>query len=199
MSSDLERKNAESPPVKLSDISTDFKLGMDDMVNVFVAEHEAKLHDMRAQKAKEVKQAKQDLSDYRKELLDKFDTGAYEDEMPKLGIRSRVVSHELSVCDKRVKITLGVFTKPNDKGDEHQFGYQHLSDELSDTAINELKARVALIEQCTADLQEVMSQITAIPRKERQIRGVISKRKLEEGGLSSLVSDPELMRLVKID
>jgi hypothetical protein len=53
--------------------------------------------------------------------------------------------------------------------------------------------------QVRAQLTEVLEGLKGINRKERQVRGKIAIRKLQDSGYADLMEDPELAQLVQLD
>jgi hypothetical protein len=69
---------------------------------------------------------------------------------------------------------------------------------ISDADMATHKDLTDKLEAFNVELVEVMNLIKQVGRKERQIRGRISEMKLQQSGMSELVNNPELIKLVQL-
>ena len=198
----------EIQPSAVASLSTNVNVGMDEVVSVFVSKWEKSLFERKKDLSDKIKQVKDDLKIHTTSLENSVDTSKYEMKIPELGIASTIDSVNVSWADRdekrskdnkseiivRVEIadtansdrwrsTLDKkFITPISKADVKK--HNDLEDELSDL---------------NGELIEVMGLIKSVSRKEREIRGAIAERKLQESGLQSLLEDDSMLQLVKLD
>ena len=198
----------EIQPSAVASLSTNVNVGMDEVVSVFVSKWEKSLFERKKDLSDKIKQVKDDLKIHTTSLENSVDTSKYEMKIPELGIASTIDSVDVSWADRdekrskdnkseiivRVEIadtansdrwrsTLDKkFITPISKADVKK--HNDLEDELSDL---------------NGELIEVMGLIKSVSRKEREIRGAIAERKLQESGLQSLLEDDSMLQLVKLD
>lgn len=71
-------------------------------------------------------------------------------------------------------------------------------EDLDPTDVEHHAQYEALAASLQAQLSDVLDKIKSVARKEREVRGRIALRKIEESGYSSLLDDGELLRLVQL-
>ena len=186
----------------LDRMSADDNVGMSEVVAVFVAKYEEGLMAKKAELSAVVKQTKLDLSNMEKDLIASIDKSVYEGSMPTLGIKA--VVGEVKVYWEKgyynpagaigVSIELQDTTITNDKTLTSVNRYVN----IDASVIADRKNLQDKLTEKNDELLGVMDQLKAVSRKERQIRGRIAEMKLENSGLSALVNEPELLKLVQM-
>ena len=197
-----------------SDITTDVKVGMNEVVNVFVSQYEDNLHVEKSRLSKELKEFKLRDKNLTKDIeaATMATRSDYEIVNTIVGIQSELKEVQLFWDKKNAStyrysrslkslptafIEIEVEVSDTDKNGSSFTKYFFGDITEADLALHNEIAEG--IKQTSADLQDVLSNIKAVSRKERQIRGKISKMKLEASGYAGLLESPEMIKLVQID
>lgn len=193
----------------VSQMSSDINVGMEEVVSVFVAQYEDNLFAKKKDLSNEIKSTKKDLADLDKRLLSEVDADQYNiKKIPVLNLSSKV--DDITVCwvdpnnrhrkNFKSSIRIEVEVKDLDKGND---GYRSTFDKninlpIAKADVNKHNSMNESIESLNDELVEVMGLIKSVSRKERQVRGRISKKKLEESGFEGLLNDNEMLKLVQL-
>jgi predicted transcriptional regulator len=82
-----------------SSVGTDVSVSMDDVVNVFVSQYETKLHERKNELSQQMRDAKKELEDFVKAVIDaifpKYEKYTTENEV--IGVRS-YISKDVDIC-----------------------------------------------------------------------------------------------------
>jgi hypothetical protein len=189
---------------QLNDINTNISIGMDEVVSVFVAKYEDGLFTKKDELTNAIKAAKAELVRIEEELIAFSETtkAQFEVNVPALDITFRVTKIEINWDNNRYNpntiqfvVDGEEFSKSNSCGQIRLNRFRPIPESVlaQEKAINaQLKAR-------SAELFVVLESIKSVGRKERQIRGRISELKIAESGLSSLLTNPDMLKLVHIE
>lgn len=186
-------------PAIVSQMTANVNVGIDEVVSVFVAKWEDGLHAKRENLAKQIKVTKQQQQDLTDRLEASVDKSQYEMKNTVLGIEAQVegVDVELGLKENRIVVRVEISDTDSKRsyGDSFdKFFYLPISAE--DVQLyNDLKNELT---QLQADLLQVMTEIKSVSRKERQVRGRISEMKLEQSGLTELLSNPSMLQLIEV-
>ena len=197
----------------LEKINTDVNVGMDEVVTVFLSRWEDTLYAKKEELSKEIKRVKKEIEDHVKVVLDQFklQSGQYEHTIPSLSIKSKVTNVALFWKENDVgygekfKTPNARFTveiKDNEKSDEYRSSSsftKYFRADISDSDVERHKSLEEEHSELSTELSEILLKIKGIGRKERQVRGKIAEMKLEQGGYSELLENPEMVQLVKLD
>lgn len=192
------------PATALSAITADVNVGMNEVVSVFVARFETTLLAKKAELAATIKLAKSELTDLEHKLIASVDKTKFEGAIPGAGIRAVVesvtVAWEKQYYSPANSIVVNiniVDSKNNDDDDDDKTLTSFRRNFKIDKAIVDERASIEnKIKDLNAELLGILDQLKSVGRKERQIRGRIAEMKLESSGLSELVNNPELLKLV---
>jgi hypothetical protein len=114
-----------------------------------------------------------------------------------LGLVANVSEGKVSFSDKEVKFTIQVEEKGGSR-----WGNNVTLNKTKSIPASYIKKHDSLVEQLNdlrKEFAEVLVALKSVARKERQVRGKIAMRKLEDSGYASLMADQELMQLVQLD
>lgn len=194
----------------VSAMSANVNVGMEEVVSVFVAQYEDNLFEKKKVLSAEIKTTKQDLKDLDKRLETTVETKQFNiAKVPVLNISSKVDEIEVLWVDGgyrakknfkpvvRVTIKLKDLDKDED-GYRSEFG-KHIDTPIANVDVTTHTSLNETIESLNSELVEVMGLIKSVSRKERQVRGRISAKKLEESGFEGLLNDSEMLALVQLD
>jgi hypothetical protein len=176
-------------------LSANVNVGMNEVVSVFVSKYETGLFEKKDDLSDKIKVVKQELTDIDKAVKATVSVNDYRATVPAFGLTFSVSSIDVSWSAKSV---IKVHVDMTEKGVSYSRWSKTIEVKIDDeyvTKHNEAEKRVA---ELSAELLEVMGLIKSVSRKERQIRGHISELKLAESGLSSLLNDSAIMKLIEV-
>lgn len=182
------------------EIKVDVDISMNDVVSAFVAKYEDNLFDRKKELTSQVDKLSKEHKQLEEDTLLQVDGSEFEeDDIQPFGLRSEVSEKKIDWTNKRVHFNITVTTQKRSSG-----GYYHNSlhvDRFKPIPAGLIKTHKKLtknLSELRGQLSEVLEGIKSINRKERQVRGRIAIRKLEEQGFDSLMNDPELKALVEL-
>ena len=183
-------------PTTLSDIETNIAVSLDDVVNVFLSKYETNLMDRKKTLSSTLTTMRREQEQLEKSIIDSFDTSIYEVSIPNLQVESKVLSLTID-CDKahfRIEFN---FMGPGKSNTSSHYSHRILVD-MEPEDIRSIAQLCESVQATNDELMQVLSDISDLQRKERQIRGKISERKIAESGMSTLLDDPDILSLVKL-
>lgn len=187
----------------VSAITTDVKVGMDEVVSMFVAKYEDGLFAKKDSLQAKIRVAKAALTDLDKMLIGSVDKSTYHVEVPQLGFTFKAgeVSVNWGEGYRKEKNSIVVELKMFDKSDKDSHGVytKHMFVPISQVDIDERQRLNSEVEQSTTELTEVMGLIKSVSRKERQIKGKISEMKMEQAGFRDVMDNPDLQKLIQLN
>ena len=193
----------------VKEISTNLEVGMDEVVNVFVTQYEDNLHDRKDFLQKQIKTVKKEFNDFNDDILNDVDKSLYQSENVLLGISTHVTNTTVvwnkteeykykkiaNLPQSLIDISVNVMDTSNKSLSFTKSFYVSIS--VSNiNKHNDIKSKLS---DLNTELVDILVQIKSISRKERQIRGNISKMKLEQSCYDGLLEDWNLQKLIKIN
>ncbi len=183
-------------------IETKASVGMSDMVDVFLTKYETDLYNKKSELKSIIKSIEAERTAFHKKVNKSFTWTKYKNlGIPELAITATLaedhsIDWENAIVTMNVKVSV---TKSKHNG----FGYSSINcavtQKISKTDINKDKRLLNDIEVRRNELTEIIMLITDMSRKERQIRGRISEKRLEEAGLTNFLQSDEMLQLIHID
>ena len=196
-------------PGRLSDIvSANAKIAMPEVVSIFISKYETDLYNKKSELQKKLTQLKDDLSILESSAASKADFSKYE-------------GHKLAVFDLVTFIPEGQVScnweegmfeatvemrnvpkgkKAQDKkpSSVSRFGVR-VSHKMPATLLKDRSSIHEDIAEAQSALQNIISAISDMSRKERQIKARISEIRLEEEGLQGFLNDPMMQKMIAIE
>jgi len=178
-------------------------VGMNEVVSVFVAKYETALIEKRDRLQQLVKSLKSQLAALDKALIDGVNKAAYEVNVPTLNVKVEVESVTVNWTKEQAKSFVSVNTKlkDNDKGeDRYGYGFQK-SFKINVNSIDfDDKVRLdGELEAANTELLAAIGQLKDVGRKERQVRATIAEQQLEQAGMSDLLGNTDLQKLIAVN
>lgn len=188
-------------------INANLNVGIDDVVNVFISKYEDGLIAQRTSKQLEVKQINNQINQVVEELdaeVERFK------EQYEQTITIGTLKSEYSIkknCttlweSQKVICTVSILTTVAGQTDSYYCGSNSIvkvdmtiPNEIQSEYKQLLSSKTILLEQ----LQELNGLLRDVSRKERQVRGRIAEQKLENLGMTDLLNEPSLLKLVQVD
>lgn len=183
-------------------MSTNVNIGIDEVVSIFVAKHEDQLFNKKQQLSAKVRDLKKSLEDLAESMKSAVDTSKYMYKLDDLGLTTVIGSIDVLWDGDRWShigpaIEIPVMFVGNKK--ESAEFTKDVYVPIAEADIASKKALDVELELASAELADVLAQLKAISRKERQLRGKISEMKLEQSGMGELLNNPEMLKLVNLD
>jgi hypothetical protein len=183
----------------VQDISANVNVGMDEVVSVFVSRYETTLFNKKDELSGKIKVIKNELKDQQTRLEESVNKSHYEVTNDILNISSKVKNVRVDWEKSHINIEVNIKDNETEKGRYADGFSKTFKIKLEDVEVTTHKERQNEIESLNAELMEVMGLIKSVSRKERQIRGKISEMKLKESGLSTLLENDEMLKLVQLN
>lgn len=178
-------------------MQTDLQVSMDDVVSAFVSQYENNLFARKKELGAEVKRVEKELSDVTEIVRAKVTGDEFAKEKLPFGLKLKVEDGVIDWSNDRVNFTISI-----KKDFESRYGAQIQVQKTKPIPVAQIRAYKKLtdeLEQLRSNLGEVLVNLKSVTRKERQVRGRIAMRKLEDSGYASLMQDEELAQLVQLD
>lgn len=192
-------------PSGLNAMTANLVVTMDDVVSAFVSKYETNLFTRKKELSAELTRAQAE----RKELVESVKARVvpeeYNQSLP-LGLVAEA-SKDVTLDFEKGRAALTLVVRVKGLATERDpYNYGRNSNTISIVQHEDLrKADIAAYEQITKlidatekDLVEVLDKIKSVARKEREVRGKIAMRKIEESGYAPLIEDPQLLELVQL-
>jgi hypothetical protein len=199
---------AKQLPVAFDAMVTDITVTMDDVVSAYVATYEVNLYERKKQLQSEIKLAESSLKSVEKAVLREVKGTHWNRAIPEFDLVAKAGDGIVNWADlddgdgkNRVSFTIDI----NRKGETNSGSYYRSCLQvvkhkpIPSKFVTDRKGLLKALEPARSELAEVLNNIKAIARKERQVRGKIAMRKLESSGYAPLLDDPELKQLVQLD
>jgi hypothetical protein len=183
---------------KMSEIETEIKVNMDDVVSVFTSKYEEDLYDTKARLTAEIAEGRKVVAKLQKDIVDAIDPSKFIVKNPlfnvEVGSKSLIEDKGVvEVCFTAVAIT------PNGGNRRDSYGAQTTRDmPVTKKALKELATAKSKLNAFADELNTTMVAIRDISRKERQIRARIIEQNLENSGMESLLKDKGLQKLIAL-
>lgn len=197
MSKELSTKSA------FQVITTDLEVTMDDVVSAFVATYENNLFDRKKELKVTATGINKSLEDLDKKVLAVVTGEQFAKSIEVYDLVVKVCDSNIVWADNQVRFPIEITINAEDReAGNYSYGNSKISlkrylpiPERFTTEYTQLNADLTTVR---GELGEVLEGIKSIARKERQVRGRIAIRKLEDAGYESLLGDPELAQLVEL-
>jgi hypothetical protein len=178
-------------------MQTDIQISMDDVVSAFVSKYETNLYTRKKELGAAIKNVETRTAELVKLVRSKVNGKSFKTTLP--------FDLEMKVDDGNIDwhsghISFDIVIAKKNSGSYYR----------NEITVNKKKpipaAQVKLHEKLEteavglrSDLAEVLVALKSITRKEREVRGRIAIRKLEDSGYADLMNDSELAKLVQLD
>lgn len=203
MSEESQPGTAVSLKGAFAAMKTDIVATMDDVVSAFVAQYENNLFDRKKELRGQVKVIAAQLENLDKDVKTEVTGDEFDKPIDVYDLVVKVGESTISWEDKNVSFPIEIKTNPKDRSGSH-YSYRNNCIDITRSKpipkhfLDENSRLEADVQTLRTELGEVLENIKTIDRKERQVRGRIAIRKLEEAGHESLMNDPELKLLVEL-
>lgn len=200
-----------NPLAVLNNIEMNASVSLDDIVNVFISRFETERHGRFEDLQANLKDNAAKLKALDLEAIERVKADFVRpDEVIHRGLMFEVVqsfgkidllwpSNEVSFEIKQVNKVINhakLVDYYNKTESTHTFVVKvNLNEDL-------VAARACLVEQGTTlrdELMAVNQQLQQVDRKSRQVKGFIAERKLEQAGMTALLQNPELAKLIEMN
>jgi predicted transcriptional regulator len=179
-------------------MQTDIQVSMDDVVSAFVSQYENNLYARKKELTAAIKEEEATIVRIEKEVRAAVTGDEWASEILPFNLSLTVKQGTIDFDGKRVHFSIIVETKEN-KG---YYGNQvkiEKTKKIPAAYVNAHKKTVDALTALRTELSEVLVNLKSVTRKERQVRGRIAMRKLEDSGYASLMADEELIKLVQLE
>jgi hypothetical protein len=188
---------AVTAPTAFKAMRTDLQVSMDDVVSAFVSHYENNLYDRKKELGAAIKVQEDALKDNNKTILSKVTGDEFNTALP-LGLKATV--SEGSINWSKSKVNFQIVIEEVSKSQRYNNSITLSKSKAIPAAQVKAYERITKeLESLRSDLSEVLVALKSVTRKERQVRGRIAMRKLEDSGYASLMNDDELVKLVQLD
>ena len=156
------------------------------------------LYEQKKELQKLIKQEEANQDAFIEQLISDVDLSTFNYTIPDLNLKAKATSvsitedYENFGIDIKIKIT----RKNSNSLTMPTFYHVEPLDSQSKEKLNGYKTNITKYRD---ELRGIISEIQDLARKERQVRGKISEKKISEGGMSALLNDSEILSLVQLD
>lgn len=178
-------------------MQTDLQISMDDVVSAFVSQYENNLYNRKKELSKDISDVESDISELHKEVRAKLSGKEYA--AHKLPFNLKISVDDGSISWDSARITYKVTIEAPGSGYYSRSISLEQRKKIPAALVNQYKKLTEELEALRKDLSEVLVNLKSVTRKERQVRGRIAIRKLEDSGYSNLMQDAELIQLVQLE
>lgn len=186
-------------PLPYPVLGVDANVSMDDIVSAFVAKYENNLLARKKELAGDIKTLEQELEALQKQVL-KEHTGSEYNKTLDFELVAKCQCVTIDWTSGQVNFSIKITSKADVTESYHRGGITVIRNAKLKAAVihkrNEINENLVRVR---ADLGEILESIKGMARKERQIRGRIAMRKLEDSGYTSLMQDEQLAQLVQLE
>lgn len=178
-------------------MQTDITISMDDVVSAFVSQYENNLYDRKKELTGSINAVELQVTALHAAVRQKVTSDSFVAVLPydlMVEIDEGVVNWKEKRVDFGIKISLK--SGGNRYGNTIDF---KKNKPIPAALINTNTKLVLELSELRAALTEVLVSLKSVARKERQVRGRIAVRKLEDSGYANLLDDSELALLVQLD
>lgn len=189
-------RNEVVPATAFAAMKTDIEVSMDDVVSAFVSQYENNLYARKKDLTHDIRLFEESLADLNKSVHKKVTGAEFKKTKLPFGLKIKVDDGTIRWEDGQVTFGITILK------DESRYGNTiTLSKKKAIPAadIKAWKSIIADLEELRSELSEVLVSLKSVNRKERQVRGRIAMRKLEDSGYASLMQDEELLQLVQLE
>jgi len=179
-------------------MQNDIQVSMDDVVSAFVSQYEKNLYARKKELAAVIRDEEKLLDNLKEELLKRVNGDEWAKEKLPFGLKLNVSEGKPDYEDKVVHFEIKIQNAKKDS-------YYHNTLTVSKTkpipagTLNAREKILVKLDDLRRQLSEVLVNIKSINRKEREVRGRLAMRKLEDSGYADLMNDVELVKLVQLE
>ena len=177
-------------------MQTDIQVSMDDVVSAFVSQYENNLYARKKELTSDIRASEEELRGIDTAVLTKITGASFKTSLP-FGLAMTVGKGSINWGDSTVDFQIEI-----KKAGDARYGSTITIHENKSIPAIQVKANKKVkntLDSLRSDLGEVLVSLKSITRKERQVRGRIAIRKLEDSGYANLMQDAELVQLVQLD
>lgn len=177
-------------------MQTDIQVSMDDVVSAFVSKYETNLYARKRELGTAIKEVESRETVFFKTLRKKLNGDSYKVSLP-FGLIMEVDNGDFNWDKAVINFQISIHLKNNNR-----YGNTITVHKTKPVPAAQVKVHERLEKEAAglrADLSEVLVALKSITRKEREVRGRIAVRKLEDSGYANLMEDSELAQLVQLD
>jgi hypothetical protein len=170
---------------------------MDDVVSAFVSQYENNLYAKKKDLTHDIKLIEGQVVDNTRAVLKVVTGNEYTKESLPFGLKLQIDKGVIDWEDGEVSFSLTI-----KKHSQSSYGNTISLNKIKKVPAANRKAYKALtaeLQELRSDLSEVLVSLKSVTRKERQVRGRIAIRKLEDSGYGNLMNDKELVKLVQLE
>jgi len=180
-------------------MTANLDISMDDVVSAFVSKYEENLIHRKEFLQFEIKANNKNLESLHEEVLKEESGNEYVAlNIAPFDLTSKITERHINWKEKQITFKIRVYN-PTDSGSSYYNNIQvtrtHALKDSDVALYNSLTDNGATLSE---ELATILSDLRGIARKERQVRGKIAMKKLEDSGYSSLMQDEDLIALVEL-
>lgn len=178
-------------------MQTDIQISMDDVVSAFVSQYENNLYARKKELSKEIKVQESTIEDMAKTVRMKNPSSNFVEPMP-YGLKLTIDNGTIDWDEAKIRYQLKIQSPAPERS--YSSGITVVREKkISAAQIAAYNKTQEKLKELRAELNEVLVNLKSVNRKERQVRGRIAIRKLEDSGYANLMEDAELVKLVQLD
>lgn len=174
-------------------------IGMEEVTNVFIAQYETNLHSEKSRLQTLISGFSKELTALGKTIKAGVDTKGYTSHDKVLGIivtvKGVTVDMDVSPPTAEIEIKVADDDKSHNYSDSFRKTFDH---PIPKSLLTQTRKINTKLDAAREDLTVVLKGIGSISRKEREVRGRISKLKLEASGFAGLLEDPKMLKLIQL-
>lgn len=185
----------------LSNIKTDINVGMDEVVTVFISKYETDLYAKKDDLSRQIKDKKKEIADIETQLIKSVDTSQYTTTIQLLNITSKCKDVSVQWANRENPNRIVVEVELKDEDSESRYSSTFGKNIYIPIDAVTASLRDELVEQekeLSQEMVDVMLLTKSVSRKEREVRGRIAEKKLNEAGYSELLNDADMLKLVQL-
>lgn len=179
-------------------MQTDIQVSMDDVVSAFVSEYENNLYTRKKELGAAIRNVEKRTETFMKGFRKAINGDSFTDVVLPFDLEAKVGEGAINWGKAKVEFSISI----SRKGHENRYGGTIVVVKTKKIPAAQVKAYEKLEEE-TSDLRsslgEILVSLKSVARKERQVRGRIAVRKLEDSGYANLMKDSELAQLVQLE
>lgn len=197
-------KSVAALPSSFQAMTANIVVTMDDVVSAFVSKYEEQLFRQKKLLGAELTRSQAALKEFVDSIREQFDASKYNvDLFSQFGLRAEAkdtvyLDWGSGKAGFEVQIRLTADTSSHSYYGSNISLTTRMYEAIAPEARTTHEQHVRLIESQQASLAEVLDRIKSVARKEREVRGRIAMRKIEDSGYASLLDDDELLKLVQL-
>jgi len=177
-------------------MQTDIQISMDDVVSAFVSQYENNLYERKKELTAAIKAGEEQSKEFHASVREKLSGDSFIVALP----YDLIATVSEGVFNwKEEQIDFIVEIKPKEPSRYNNSITVKKSKPLTAKMLKTHAKLTLELNELRAALSEVLVSLKSVARKERQVRGRIAVRKLEDSGYSNLLEDSELAKLVQLD